>query len=275
MAEVIPGGFYIKARKIKQSDIAHAAPCIREVWDWLISESNHRDNLSIGIRRGQCVRSIKDIQDGLSWYVGYRKMTYSKTQCEGALEYLRKKLMITTTKTTRGLIITVCNYDVYNNPENYEGNGEGNKKTTRRQQPCSTINKNDKNDNNEKNDKEEAAPPSPEQIQEFEKFEKWVAEKAASVSKMKEPFTIHQFFEIKEKFASAEISRVLQAMHNWVPLLKKNKSAYLTLLKWIKKDQNGTHKQPPPGNSRQQGVNQLVESLKHDLESSAGGGYNP
>lgn len=34
------------------------------------------------------------------------------------------------------------------------------------------------------------------------------------------------------------------------------------------------HKQPTPGNNRQQGANQLLDSLRKDLESSAGGGRN-
>lgn len=273
MAEIISGGFYIKARKIKESDVAHASPCVREVWDWLISECNHKDNDALNIKRGQCLRTIRDIQDGLHWHVGYRKMTYSKAQCEGALEYLRKHHMITTAKTTRGMIITVCNYDFYNSPENYEGNNEANKKTTRRQQPPDTINKNVKNEKND--NKGEAAPHTHEQVAEFSKFQDWVKARAESVSKMKEPFTIDQFFEIKEKYAAEKIRDVLQSMHNWQPLLKKNKSAYLTLLKWIKKETNGPDTKPPAGNGRHQGANQLLNSLKTDLEFAAGGGFNP
>jgi hypothetical protein len=144
---VIPGGYILTARKVDESEIAHAAPCIRETWSWLLRQCNHKPNGNI--KRGQCMRTLSDIQDGLHWHVGYRKMTYSKSQCEHALEYLRKMLMITTAKTTRGLIITVCNYETYQNPKNYEDNSEGNKKTTRRQQQGDTINKNDKNDKNE------------------------------------------------------------------------------------------------------------------------------
>jgi hypothetical protein len=145
----IPGGFIIKARKIEESEIAHAAPAIREIWDWILMQCNHKDNPALNIRRGQCVRKIADIQDGLHWFVGYRKETYSKTQCENALEWLRKRQMITTTKTTRGLIITVCKYDSYNKVENYEYNSEDGKKTTGRQQQGGTINKNGNNANNE------------------------------------------------------------------------------------------------------------------------------
>ena len=32
--------------------------------------------------------------------------------------------MVTTRRTTRGLIITICNYDFYQNPKNYESQAE-------------------------------------------------------------------------------------------------------------------------------------------------------
>ena len=44
------------------------------------------------------------------------------------------------------MIITVCNYDTYQHPENYESNTKGGTTTTRNQQPSDTINKNEKND---------------------------------------------------------------------------------------------------------------------------------
>ena len=50
-----------------------------------------------------------------------------------------------TTKATRGIIVTVCNFDIYQDSKNYEGNNEGNTKETRRKRGGNTINKNDKN----------------------------------------------------------------------------------------------------------------------------------
>lgn len=136
--EKIPGGYYILARKIEESEIAHRSPCVRELWHWLIRQANHKDNCVA--KRGQCVRTISDMQEGLSWYVGYRKETYSKGQCEAALETLRKSEMIETAKTTRGLRITVCNYERYQDFRNYEPNDEPNKNRTRTEQSRSTIN---------------------------------------------------------------------------------------------------------------------------------------
>jgi len=146
---MIIGGYYIKARKIQESDIAFAPPHVREIWDLLIKEANHADNRNF--KRGDCFKSLRDIQDDLKWFVGYRKEVYSKSKCEMAMNWLRKRGMITTTKTTRGMIITVCNYDTYQNPKNYETNGENITKATSKEQQSDTINKNERTINNEKN----------------------------------------------------------------------------------------------------------------------------
>jgi len=145
----ISGGYYMKARKIQESEIAFAPPHVREIWDWLIKEANHEDHGKI--KRGQCVRTLGDIAEGLKWFVGYRKETYSKSKCEMATNWLRKRGMIRTTKTTRGLIITICNYEYYQDPKNYETNNENITKPTRNEQPSDTIYKNEKNVRNKNN----------------------------------------------------------------------------------------------------------------------------
>ena len=155
--KTIKGGYYIKARKIQESKIAHAPPYVREIWDWLIKECNHKITKvnKTTIKRGQCVRTFKDIQEGLCWYVGYRKEKYKKWQCEKAMKWLTREEMVATTKTTRGLIITISNYSTYQDPENYEGNNESTNEATREQQCSDTINKNVKNVKNVKKKKKE------------------------------------------------------------------------------------------------------------------------
>lgn len=96
---------------------------------------------------------------------------------------------------------------------------------------------------------------SPELVIEFEKFELWIVSHAARVAQMKEPFTIDQFVQVKEKFSAAQISEILEAMHNWEPLIKKNRSAYLTAIKWLKKEDNGINQKPhSAGPQRQVGT---------------------
>lgn len=59
--------------------------------------------------------------------------------------------MIHTAKTTRGMIITIINYDIYQNPANYGKYNETYNKHTTNIQSVDTINNNDKNVKNDKN----------------------------------------------------------------------------------------------------------------------------
>jgi len=145
----IPGGYYLKPRCIKESDISSKPPHFREIWDYLIREANHATTGKF--MRGQCIKTMNQIIEDLKWYAGWRLMSYKKSQCENALKYLMESGMIEKRKTTRGMIITICKYDYYQNPQNYETNSEPKTKGPRSKQSADTINKNDKN----KKEKEE------------------------------------------------------------------------------------------------------------------------
>jgi hypothetical protein len=133
----IKGGFYLKARCVQSSYIAHAPPCVREIWDWLLMRAFHFDGKDI--KRGQLIVTYKDIQEGLHWYVGYRKKTYSKWDCERTLKALMKATMIATTKTTRGLVISIVNYAKYQDVRNYESHSESHNEATMKPQTTETI----------------------------------------------------------------------------------------------------------------------------------------
>src|SRR5690606_12678292 len=61
--------------------------------------------------------------------------------------------MIVTTKVTHGMLIKVSNYNVYQDPKNYEGNDENDTKgTTKEQRREREGNNNNKNVKNDKND---------------------------------------------------------------------------------------------------------------------------
>lgn len=139
---MVKGGYYIKARKIQESEIAHKPPHFREIWDWLCQKASHKSIKLYGktINRGQCLCTYKDIQEGLHWKIGWRKNTYSKWDCERALKWLRAATMIATKRTTIGLLITLVNYDIYQNPANYESDNTALPTVaTRRPQRCHTI----------------------------------------------------------------------------------------------------------------------------------------
>ena len=130
----IPKGYIIVARRIYDSKVANMPPHCREIWLWLIQKANHKRKKICGrwIERGSMLTSYAEIIERLSWKVGYRKEAYKKHQCETAMKALTKAAMITTTKTTRGFIVTICNYGIYQNPKNYETDSDTDNET------CST-----------------------------------------------------------------------------------------------------------------------------------------
>lgn len=159
----IHGGYYIKARKIKDSWIAQASPCVRETWDYLLREANHKDQKYSGfeVKRGQLFRSFREIRDDLKWSVGYRFNRYSENEMKHCMKLLRTHQMITLTSTPRGNLITVLQYSLYQDHKNYESTNESTNEPTNRKPSINrqqlSINKNDKNErkdiieDNEKN----------------------------------------------------------------------------------------------------------------------------
>lgn len=153
---MIKGGYYLKARQIQNSWIATQPPHVREIWDWLIKEANHKDKKYSGfiVKRGQLFRTYKEIREGLHWMVGYRKMMYHENQTKRAMKALREHLMISTTKKLGGVLITINNYDTYQDPRSYEStNGEPTKDTMREPMMNHTLPYNNKNEKNEKKER--------------------------------------------------------------------------------------------------------------------------
>lgn len=122
MSEPIRGGYYLKARCIEQSDIAHAPPHVRELWDYFLRVAFWQDGDKLN--RGQVLTCCPEIQEALHWKIGWRKVRYSEAQIETGMKTLRKAGMITTRRTTRGVVVTVCNYERFQTPDNYDNRTE-------------------------------------------------------------------------------------------------------------------------------------------------------
>ena len=76
------------------------------------------------LERGQLITTISGMRDAMSHRVGYRKIRPTRDQIRNAYEALKKASLITTTRTTRGMVITICSYDVYQDPKSYERHTE-------------------------------------------------------------------------------------------------------------------------------------------------------
>ena len=152
---MIKGGYILQPRIIQESDISVAPPYVREIWNYLLREANSHDNKYNGhqIKRGQLFRSYQDIREDTKWYVGWRAQKYTESQTKHAMKFLRDTLRITTMKELGGVLITICKYEYYQDPKNYERTTKDTKDRTI-EEPIENhtppdINKNDKNDKNE------------------------------------------------------------------------------------------------------------------------------
>ena len=212
----INGGYYIKARCIKNSAVYKAPPYVREIWDYLLREANHADKKYNGyiITRGQLFRSYKEIRNDLSWKVGYRTERYNENQMKMGMRYLMKQLMITLTKQPRGNIITICNYDLFQNPKNYEATSEATNEATNGQpmgnQGVPSINKNEKK-KEVKNKKE--------------KYLEFVF------------LTKSEHEKLLNNFGNDELQDFIKRLNNYIGSSgKKYKSHYYTILAWDRTD---------------------------------------
>ncbi|SHE68939.1 hypothetical protein SAMN05444405_102303 [Bacteroides luti] len=70
----------------------------------------------------------------------------------------------------------------------------------------------------------------------YKEFTEWIKENAPKVAKMKEPFTEVQYYKLFSEYNADDVYNILEAMHNYEPLLKKSVSAYLTARNWLNRD---------------------------------------
>jgi len=124
----IPGGYILLARKQLESEIMDRSPLRLKLWIWMLLRASYKPHN--GLQRGQFFTTIDDMREAMSWYVGYRKVRPTRDEIRSCYEALTKATMITTAKTTRGMIITVLNYDLYQTPTNYEAHTETHSENT-------------------------------------------------------------------------------------------------------------------------------------------------
>lgn len=128
-------GYILESKTILESEIWYKPPIYFKVWHYLLLKANYKD--SGNLKRGQLFTTIDELREACTYKQGYRSVRPSRKEIWSVLEWLRsphegnnegntKETMIETTKVTHGMVITVCNYNVYQSPSFYEGNNEGN-----------------------------------------------------------------------------------------------------------------------------------------------------
>ena len=153
-------------RCLVNSDIWNCEPFSRgQAWIDLIILANHKESFfykrgnKIVVNRGQVGRSEVELSDRWKW---------SRTKVRKFLEDLKKEQQIEIVKSRITQVLTIVNYDAYQEKEQQTGQQKDSKKTAKVQQK--DIYKNDKNEKNVNNDKKEEKEDAPF----FEVFEHFV-----------------------------------------------------------------------------------------------------
>lgn len=165
----VEGGFFLVARKFFASSMMDKPPLHTKLWFWMLERAMWKDGDKL--KRGQFVTSTPEMQEAMSYRVGWRKETPTKDEIRSAYEAFVKATMITTAKTTSGMVITILNYDLYQNPASYEAHSERHDEDTTK--PTATPHHREEGEERGKKEKKKTPaplPPKGERDQLFDEF---------------------------------------------------------------------------------------------------------
>ena len=120
---MISGGYILLARKLLDNGIISMPHLFLKLWIYCLLNALWKDHGTL--KRGQLFTSIDRLRNALSYKIGYRMIKPSIKEIRAAYEFLAKGTMIGITKVTHGMIITILNYDAYQNIKNYVGHYVG------------------------------------------------------------------------------------------------------------------------------------------------------
>lgn len=195
------------------------------------------DGKMVSWTRGQLPASLRYLAKRWQW---------SKNKVSTFLRMLENMQMITRLRVNGLTVLSLTNYDKFNGRQQrvrqkkplYNDVAEGEDSTEDKEGTVKGHRRDKTNNENKEEDNVIAPVYSQEDKDKFKAFEEWILKNTPKVAKMKEPFTIGQHVKIRNNLPKEQVKDLLFAMHNHGPLLKKNDSAYLTILNWAKRDYN-------------------------------------
>jgi hypothetical protein len=189
------------------------------------------DGKMISWTRGQLPASIRYLAQRWQW---------GNTKVSNFLRLLEKEQMIDRLSVKGQTILLLKNYENYNgrhrhgqsnelavcNTEIPEDSAKDGQKTTRRR-TRDKLKKDNKEDNL-------YGAYSQEDITMFVSFQDWIQKNTPRVAKMKQPFAISEYTELRKLLSKEIVKDLLFAMENYAQLITKNQSAFLTITSWAK-----------------------------------------
>jgi hypothetical protein len=129
-------GATIWARKTLDSDVFFLKPDKWfKIWFYLVSRANYEDKGNF--KRGEVLVRYADISEACG---------ATKSQVDHAIRWFKKCKMLATRKATRGMFISILNYNTYQNLDNYKSDNSGDLKAKQKRNESDTIKKKTKNE---------------------------------------------------------------------------------------------------------------------------------
>ena len=134
----IYNGAFIVARQILNNELWLYKPASwAKIWIYILARVNFADNGKF--KRGEGYFNFRQEAKNIGLDVTTNKI-------KKFMRYARRVLMISTRRSTRGMIIKVLNYDKYQTLDNYSGTMRGTKEAPEKNQGSTPIDKNGKNE---------------------------------------------------------------------------------------------------------------------------------
>ena len=118
MTAEIRGGFILLSRKLLTSGIMEKPALYLKLWAWMLLQATHTERGTL--KRGQFFTTIDDMRRAMAYKIGYRETMPTEKQIRRAYGFKIDSGMIEIQKKPHGIIISILNFDTYQNPENYK-----------------------------------------------------------------------------------------------------------------------------------------------------------
>lgn len=148
-------GFILLSRSLLDSDV-FASQKLLKIWIWCLCKANYKDkSVPLKVGKGETIVRVKRGSFLFGRHKAEEELFIDGSTIYKSIQKLQKLDMININSNNQYSVITICNYNTYQDPESYEVTTKeqpSNNQVTSKEQPSNTTKKDntDKKDNKDK-----------------------------------------------------------------------------------------------------------------------------
>ena len=233
-------GFILLARSILESEV-FASQKMLKIWIWCLCKANHKDKfVSIKTGRGETTVKVKRSQFLFGRFKAEEELGIDGSTIYKHMQKLQDIGNIEIKSNSHYSIISICNYDTYQQAEAYKvtGNEQAKDKQVTGNEQASNTTNNDKNVKNVKTFYTDQISENSDHkfLEEYKMIVGGLIDKNYSnVLAMQEQLKFNEYCSLRDQYTKERIIYILKAMENYKKL-KNNKSIYLTAANWLRRE---------------------------------------